>query len=259
MIRTFVDIETSPNVVYSWRLGPKIHLDHHSIVRERAIICICWKHEGSPQVHSLTWDREQDDREMLRRFAPVLSESDEIVAHNGDRFDFPWIYTRCLKHGINLPSRLKSVDTLQWARRKFYFNSNRLDYLSKFLGRTGKIKTDFSLWKRIIEQNDPKALDHMVRYNKTDVKELAYVYRRMAPYMPARTHCGVLAGGDKWSCPHCGKTNIRSDRRTVTEKGTVQWRMLCQLDHRVYYISDKAHSEWIQWRRDQRVERKAGK
>src|SRR5260221_12903165 len=81
--RLFLDIETSPNVVYSWRVGYKIALNSENIITERAIICIGYKWQGEP-VQYLTW-HNGDDAAMLRRFVPVLESADEVVAHFGDK------------------------------------------------------------------------------------------------------------------------------------------------------------------------------
>lgn len=73
--RLFWDIETSPNVVLSFRIGYNLNLGHHSIVRERAIICICWKWEGEKKIHSLQWDKHQNDRDMVIAFMKVARRS----------------------------------------------------------------------------------------------------------------------------------------------------------------------------------------
>ena len=43
--RLFFDIETSPMLVYSWRIGNKISLSHENIVKNWGIITICYKWE----------------------------------------------------------------------------------------------------------------------------------------------------------------------------------------------------------------------
>ena len=80
------DIETAPNIAFTWRTGYKINIGPHMIIQERAIICICWKYEGSKKVHSLTWD-DGDDKEMLKKFVSVIEDADVLVAHTGDKFD----------------------------------------------------------------------------------------------------------------------------------------------------------------------------
>jgi len=95
--RLFLDIETSPLQVFVWSLNDKAnaYISHKSIVKDRGIICICYKWEGIDKIYSLTWDKKQSDKKMLQEFVSgPLANATEIVAHNGDRFDLPWIRGR---------------------------------------------------------------------------------------------------------------------------------------------------------------------
>ena len=73
--RLFFDIEVSPNVVLSWRTGYNLTITPYDIIQERAIICICWKWEGKDEVHSLTWDKKQNDKAMLKAFLKEVNKS----------------------------------------------------------------------------------------------------------------------------------------------------------------------------------------
>ena len=139
--RLFYDIETSPNIGFFWRSGFKISIPPENIIHERSIICICYKWENERKVYSLQWNRDQSDKQMIKRFSKVLSQADEAVGHNIDKFDMKWFNTRCLTNGLPSLGIIKTVDTLVIARRRFYFNSNRLDYIAKLLGYGGKNKT----------------------------------------------------------------------------------------------------------------------
>jgi uncharacterized protein YprB with RNaseH-like and TPR domain len=114
--RLFWDIETSPNVCLSWRTGFKINLDPDNIIKERAIICICYKWEGNKKVYSIEWDRG-DDRQLVEDFAVVAAEADELVAHNGDSFDIRWFNGRNALHDLPPLPEYKTVDTYRIARR----------------------------------------------------------------------------------------------------------------------------------------------
>lgn len=183
--RLFFDIEVSPNVVLSWRIGGDVSISHDSIVQERAIICVSWKWEGDENVHSLEW-RGGDDRTLVTKFAKVIDSADEIVGQNSDSFDVKWLRTRCLYHNVPISAKFNSIDTLKMARAGFKFNSNKLDYMAKFFGFEGKIKTDFDLWKDILLKNCPKALNKMVTYCEEDVRQLEKVYQKLAQYCPEK-------------------------------------------------------------------------
>lgn len=249
MNRLYFDIEVSPDIVFSWRIGHKVNLNYENIIKERAIICIGYKWEHEKQARILVWDKNQDDKEMLRKFVEIVNLADEAIGHNGDSFDLPWIRTRCLFHNIPMMPEYKTVDTLQWARRKFYFNSNRLDYLGKFMGFGGKIKTEFDLWKRIVLQNDPKALKAMCDYCKRDVQMLQDVHQKLALYVPHKTHVGVLKKRDKWTSPFTGSTNVNSHKMKVTAKGGKSYEMQCRDTGRYYTVSESVHEAYVEWRK----------
>jgi len=250
MNRLFFDLETSPNIVLSWRVGRKINIDHDNVLRERSIICIGYKWENDKKAHGLVWDGKQNDKAMLKEFVEIANMADELVAHNGDRFDLPWIRTRCIFHGIPMFPNYKTIDTLQWARRRFLFNSNRLDYLGKFLGVGGKIKTEFDLWKRITLDNDREALERMLVYCKRDVQMLQEVYNKLAPQSPHHSHVGAMMGLDKWTSPFNGGKNVVLSKHVVSAYGTRKHHMQCLDTGRYFTISDKAFSDYREWRKD---------
>lgn len=227
MNRLYVDIETAPMIAYTWRVGRKINLDHGNIIKEPSIICICYKWEGKP-TKALQWDRKHCDKAMLTEFVKVLARADEIIAHNGDRFDLPWIRTRCLFHRIPINAQLPSVDTLKQARRGFNFPSNRLDYLGQYMGLGGKKKTGgFDLWKAVYG-GDRAALRQMVDYCKRDVELLEEVHHRLYDYAKPTAHVGVMEGGYKHWCPSCGSSNTKlNGNKFTTAGGTVRVQMRC--------------------------------
>lgn len=183
--RLFFDIETSPNIVFSWRIGHKINISHDNIIDERAIICVSYKWEGESKVHSLKWNKG-DDKELLEHFSKIIDSADEIVTQNGDRFDIKWLRARCIYHGIPISPKFNSIDTLKMAKAGFNFNSNRLDYMGSFLGVGEKLKTGYDLWKRVILDDDKEAMKEMVEYCEEDVRLLERVYDKLQPYCPVK-------------------------------------------------------------------------
>ena len=244
MRRLFADIETSPNVCLSWRVGRKISLDSDNILVERKIVCIGYKWQGEREAKSIVWDKGQDDKAMLEKFIPLANRADEIVAHNGDRFDIPWIKTRAIFHGLPPFPNWKTVDTLQWCRRRLYFNSNRLDYLGKYLGLGGKIKTEFNLWKDVVLDKNASALRRMAEYCRRDVELLEKVWQRIEFAGCVKTHAGVLVNSEKWSCPHCASKTVHKNKTRVTARGSVQHQMQCGGCGKHFSISDVAYERY---------------
>jgi DNA polymerase elongation subunit (family B) len=217
--RLFFDIETSPNIGLFWEAGYKKNIDYSNIIKERAIICICYKWQGEKITHGLHWDSKQDDKRMLIDFIKIANSADELVGHNGDRFDLAWIRTRCLFHGIDMFPSYTTIDTLKVARSKFRFNSNKLNYIAKFLGIGQKIQTDFNLWKGIVLEKDKEAMDKMVKYCKNDVILLEKVFSHLSVHIEPKTNVNSRLEDGRGNCPECGSNHIRIQQTKYVASG----------------------------------------
>ena len=237
--RLFFDIETSPNIGLFWEAGFKKNIDYSNIIKERAIICICYKWEDSKEVGYLTWDSKQCDKKMLQKFIEVANSADELVGHNGDKFDLAWIRTRCLFHRISIFPVYTTIDTLKLSRSKFKFNSNKLDYIAKYLGMGEKIKTEFGLWKDIVLNKDKEAMTKMVKYCQQDVKLLEKVYKELSTHIFAKTHYGVIFGEDRGSCPECGSDDLWRMSNRVSATGVKKIQFQCKTCNKYHTKIDK--------------------
>jgi DNA polymerase III epsilon subunit-like protein len=186
---------------------------------------------------------------MLKEFCKILAKADEIVAHNGDRFDLKWIRTRALIHGISVMPSPKSIDTLKWAKKYFNFNSNKLDYIAKFLNVGAKMDTGgLDLWKDIVFRKDQEALDKMVKYCKMDVEVLESVFNKLNAYTLANHNYAVQHGGDKYECPECGAANFRYNKKVVTASGTVHHWLKCKecnKHHKINHLVFTKYQEYL--------------
>lgn len=245
--RLFFDIETSPNIVYTWRAGWNITITPESIIEERRIICISYKWEGKDKVHRLTWDENQDDKKMLISFINIANTADELIAHNGDRFDIKWIRTRCIYHRIPMFPQYRTLDTLKKAKSGFYFNSNKLDYIAKFLNVGAKMETGgYDLWKNVMA-NDLDALKTMGEYCDQDVIVLEAVYQEMKGYFKQNTHEGVLEGRFKFSCPSCSSTKVEYLKLNTTPMGAIRRLMNCNICNHTYEVSNASYVLYLKF------------
>lgn len=240
--RLFFDIETSPNIGFFWQSGYKLNVPYSNIIKERAIICICYKWEDDDKVYSLNWDKDQDDKSMLEKFITVANEANELVGHNGDRFDLPWIRTRCLFHRIPCFPNYTTLDTLKQSRSKFRFNSNTLNYISQYLGVGEKSETGgFDLWKDIVLNNSQTAMKTMVEYCKNDVIILEKVFHHLKNYVPHKSHFGVLSTGEKSSCPECGSEDLRYSKTRYSAAGTPRIQVQCNDCHKYHTVANRTY------------------
>lgn len=240
------DIETSYNIVKSWRVGYNLNINPSDILAERKIICVSWKWLGQDTVYNLQWDSMQDDYSLLANFIPVLNQADLIVAHNGDRYDLKFIKTRALIHGLPMLIDYPQFDTLKVAKKKFMFNSNKLDYISEYLGFGNKIKTSMELWDDIILRRCPEAMTKMVAYCDMDVILLEKVYNKLVSWENPKMHLGVLQGKTKQTSPVSGGDKLERIKTVTTNRGT-QKHIMKDLDtNRLFEMSDTNYNKYLE-------------
>ena len=208
------DIEVTPNLGTFW--DPLInggYINHENIVEERYVICISWKWLGEQRVHSasiLTHPSKQKgvpDAGVLRKFHGEWEKADAVIAHNGDKFDVPWIKTRLMLLPLKPLKPLMQIDTRKLAKR-MKFNSNALNYLGRFLSLGQKIKTDLDLWHRV-RAGEKKAVEEMVTYNREDVRLLERFYLKIRPHVPSVVNRALWSAADI-ACPSCGSSEMQA-------------------------------------------------
>lgn len=199
-------------------------LPYDRITKERNILTAAWKWRGERKTHSIAIHpkRPADDKHIVKKLLELFKESDAVVAHYGDKFDIRYLLTRAIFHGFPPPPNVQQIDTHKIAKNKFLFNSNRLDYLGKFLGIGRKIKTDSSLWDGCMEGKQ-SAILKMEKYNKQDVDLLADVYEALAPYSHIKQK--VLKTAPQ--CGNCGGRMTFQGTRKLAN-GVVYSRYQCQ-------------------------------
>ena len=243
--RLFYDIETSYNLVKSWRIGYNLNINMNDIIQERAIITVAYKWAGEEEVTVLSWDNGCD-KKLIEQFMPVLAEADELVGHNVDRYDTKFITTRALKHGIKALPKYQSTDTLKLAKRHFMFNSNKLDYIAQFLEIGHKTKhRGLDMWDDIILRNDKKALEEMIEYNIQDVYLTEEVYNKLMEYSIPKINHQVLTGEmkGKCGCPECGSKKATLVKTYATGAGAKSRLMNCDSCETNYTLSESKYKK----------------
>jgi uncharacterized protein YprB with RNaseH-like and TPR domain len=243
--RLFFDIETCPNIGFFWSAGYKLNIPAHNVIQERRVICISYKWEDENVVYNLSWDNNKCDKSLLQEFSKVLLEADEVIGHNSDRFDIPWLRGRALYHRIPFPIYIKSLDTYVKSKAQFNLNSMKLDYLAKFLNVGGKIEDGgWDSWVKITLYNDQEALDKMIKYCNNDVIILEDVFKEISSYIKLNSHVGVYNNLSKCSCPNCASENVHYLKPWITNTGTIQRIMVCENCKIDFKVSNTAYKKF---------------
>jgi uncharacterized protein YprB with RNaseH-like and TPR domain len=151
------------------------------------ILCACIKGDGKPVV-TLRGDRlvpgwsakRSDDGPLVAAIAKELSKYDLWVAHNGQKFDIPFINTRLMASGQLPLARPKVlIDPVWVARNNLRMSYNSLDKLSSVLGVNSKTEVDPAIWLRATLDGDKKAMNYIVEHCVQDVITLDKVVDKL--------------------------------------------------------------------------------
>jgi DNA polymerase elongation subunit (family B) len=221
------DIETTHTILANWSLFDK-YTSHENILSDWHVISVAWKELGKGNPVQVVYTYTKNDKKVIQTIKKVLESADEVIYHNGDDFDYKKLNARALYHRLGPIPKVKSVDTLKQARKHFRLTSNRLDYIAKFLGVGGKIKTDNALWLRVLA-GEKKAVDEMVYYNRGDVELEEKIYNILVPYMDSGVNRGLIDEYNK-VCPRCTSPSVSRRGYFYTTTGKYQ-RYKCASCH----------------------------
>ena len=221
------DLETIPDMKEAMKVWPQ--LSNYPGLTLRAtittIICAGWKILGEKKIHCINaWDfpnwkkNINDDSRVVKEIYKVLKDADQVVTHNGKRFDWKFLQTRLMKHRLTPLHKIHHVDTCAEAKRNLFAFNNRLGTISKLVADTDKLDNGgWDLWVQV-SQRKAKALKLMTRYCKQDVKVLEDVYMALRPIVTGVVNYNRFT--DVAGCHACGSTKLisRGWRITQTQK-----------------------------------------
>lgn len=195
-----IDIETRPNVVYTWDIW-NVNIGIDQIIEPGGLLCFAAKWHGEENVEFYSsW--EIGDEAMILEAWRLLDEADIVVHYYGSRFDVPHLNAAFLKFGYPPPSPFKQVDLKMAVSRRFKFTSNKLQFVSEVLELEGKEEHEgFRLWKKVLN-GDEDARARMQSYNVRDVTLLEEVYEILLPWIPGHPNRHLYNGHG--GCPSCG-------------------------------------------------------
>lgn len=249
--RLFYDIETSFCEGHFWRPGYNQTIHPHQITDYAKIISIHWKWEGEKKVHNLDWGLDkQCDKTMLKTFIKEMDKADEIVTHNGKRFDTPWLRTRCLLHGISMKHTYNEIDTYKLCKKYLNLPSNSLKEVCKYYDLEAKKDPGgIQTWIDVIYKKDKKALKHLLHYGDGDIISLEAVFNKINPYIPANLQYAVLRGDEKFHCPECGHLG-KWNQTYTTKAGTTSYWMKCRTEDcsKYYKINSKTYQDYLKYK-----------
>lgn len=220
MRKLYIDIETSPHVAYVWKLFDE-NIGLTQLIEPSRMICVAWKFDDEETQFAAEWDRG-GHAGMVKRVHRAVDEADAIIHYNGTSFDEPHLNREFLMAKLDPPSKPQTIDLYRAVKGRFRFASGKLEYVASALEiRQGKIKTDFTLWRRVMA-GDKAARAEMQAYNVEDVELLTDLYTELLPWIDRHPNAALYEGDTLIRCTRCASENLTLYGFARTSAGVFQ-------------------------------------
>ncbi len=212
------DIETAPTEALVWRRW-KQNVAPSQVMRRGYVLAWCAKWYGEETMITCSQadfgtEGTEDDEKVVQAAYDLFELADILVAHNGDRFDIPYLKRQWIKYGFPPVSPFRSADTLKMARSSAKFEANSLQELAHFFGLGDKLATGgMDLWNRC-RAGEPEAFQEMVDYCAQDVLLLEAVYKNLLPYAKSHPNVALYGISVKPRCTRCGSSDLSPLRKS---------------------------------------------
>ena len=215
-----LDIETLPMIVFSWGLFDQ-NISVDQVIEDSCILSWAGKYLNAATIKSdvMTPDeaRRRDTERITKSIWKFLHDADVVIGHNYAGFDFKYINTMFLKHGLP-PLRYLIIDTFLVAKQSFRFASNKMKYINDRLGIRNKIDNDgFPLWKACSD-GDNHALKVMLEYNEGDIGATEELFYKLRPYVRG-FNVALYNEMETEQCPVCGSERVKFEGYYYTPAG----------------------------------------
>lgn len=220
----FFDLETSAALVYAFGRH-KQYINQDAVHTEGGKVLVAgyrWLGEAKSTVlYNKSEIRASQDYLLCSMLWDLFNESDVVIAHNAKQFDVKMLEVRCLANGLPPLPTVQVIDTLEIAKKKFRFPSNKLDSLAAYLGVGRKVThSGIDLWVKV-QQGDEKALGDMVEYCEGDVDLLVEVFLALRGRgLVSAFNAALYYNDDLTRCRACGHTELEyTGRKVLTPSG----------------------------------------
>jgi DNA polymerase elongation subunit (family B) len=221
-----LDIETTPNLVYTWGLRDQ-NIALNQIVEPARVMCwgAKWLDLDGPRKKDTIFRAEWEHPFYIEEAHELLDEADVVVHWNGTSFDIPHLQREFHLAALGPTSPFVELDLIKTVRRRFRFQSNKLEHVAQQLLGEGKVQNGgMQLWRDIIEPGTSidrrvKAQRTMRKYNIQDVELLDRLYHELRPWIPNHPNVSNYLQ-DPEVCPRCGAPADSLVRRGVRRTAT---------------------------------------
>lgn len=213
------DLETLPDLEQALKVWCQLSNYPGKTLRATitSVICAGYKYLGEKQTHCINaWDfpewkkDKNNDKQVVKALYDVLSTADAVVTHNGKRFDWKYLQTRLMKHGLPPLHHIPHIDTKELASRNLFSFNNRLGYIGDWLTQDTKLNHEgWDMWVDVYNDK-ARAKKMMTKYCKQDVLLLEKVFKKLMPFATNIPNHNLWVDKDEKVCPSCGSKKLKS-------------------------------------------------
>ena len=124
------------------------------------------------------------DRALCEEFCREVRKYDRLIGYYSEKFDIPFLRTRCIYHKLDFPifHEIKHTDVWRVVRNKLKLHSNRLGVVAPFLGiRAKEHPLNPQRWIECLSGNK-EALDFVLIHCIEDVHTTRELWHRIEEY-----------------------------------------------------------------------------
>lgn len=153
------------------------------------ILCACVKPYGEKvkifrgDNYSSWTHKRSDDSKLARDVYEELKQHRVWIAHNGIKFDVPFLRTRLMKAGTEMSQPI-IYDPVRLARRYMKFGYNSLEQVGAHFGIGGKTLVTGDHWMKAALDGNHKSMNYIVEHCVADVEILERVAEKFAHLIP---------------------------------------------------------------------------
>jgi len=245
--RLIADFELSKSIFWAWSTG-KQYLGYHQLLEPQKMISLHWKWEGEgEEVHHIHWGlKAQDDKRVVKKAIELFDLADEIVMHNGDKFDLKKLYGRAMFHQLPMRPKYITRDTMKMVKSVASLPSYSLKFLCQHFGLPLKLDSGGSAtWDKVQFEKSQEALDHLLFYGDGDITSTEHLFNHIKTYCLNKQHYGE----EKFFCPECNGLGKWNKSYTTASKTHLHYFKCRDKSCSTYWkINNKTYMDFLQYK-----------
>lgn len=194
-----------------------------------SVLCIGWAWLGDKKVqvksiHDIPGRHPLDDKALIEWFLKnVWSQADIAVGWYSSGHDEPFIRTRSVIHGLEIPKTVTTLDLWGKVWKRFKFSKNSLDNVSRHLKLGEKYYSPPDDFEKVL-WGDKAAMKRIVKHCRIDVQLTRDAYEKLKAYVVTHPRTNFDLG----TCKVCSSPQLQRRGYNFSAAKGRTMRVQCQ-------------------------------